>query len=120
MIAEIYTPREALPRFMADVRRDFMEHDVNLIYGTIRLIEKDDESFLPWAKDRYACVIFNLHVDHGPDGIAKAQSTFRRLLDRGIQHRGSYFLTYHRWAKREQVLACYPQLPEFLRLKKHL
>jgi hypothetical protein len=27
-------------------------------------------------------------------------------------------LTYHRWADRDQVEACYPQFPEFLRLKR--
>ena len=37
-----------------------------MIYGTVRLIERDDETFLAWARDRYACVIFNLHVEHTP------------------------------------------------------
>lgn len=32
--------------------------------GTIRLIERDDETFLAWARQPYACVIFNLHVVH--------------------------------------------------------
>src|SRR6266404_4187004 len=31
---------------------------------------------------------------------------------------GSYYLTYHRYATRKQVEACYPQFAEFLRLKK--
>ncbi len=118
MITEIYTPREALPAFLEDVRADFIEHDVSLVYGTIRLIEKDDETFLPWAKDRFACVIFNLHVDHGRHELKKAQADFRRLIDRGVEHGGGYFLTYHRWASRRQVLAHYPELPEFLRLKR--
>ena len=34
-----------------------------------------------------------------------------------IGHGGSYFLTYHRWARREQVEAAYPQFAEFLRRK---
>ena len=35
-----------------------------------------------------------------------------------IARGGSYFLTYHRFARREQVEACYPQMPEFLRRKR--
>src|SRR5262245_1475269 len=27
-------------------------------------------------------------------------------------------LTYHRWARKDQMLACYPQFPEFLRMKQ--
>lgn len=60
----------------------------------------------------------NLHVDHSAEGIAKAKEEFRRLIDRAIEHGGSYFLTYHRWASRAQVEACYPQMPEFLAAKR--
>jgi hypothetical protein len=82
------------------------------------MIERDEESFLAWARQRYACVIFNLHVVHDPDGVARAADAFRGLIDLARSRGGSYFLTYHRWARREQVLGCYPQFPEFLRLKK--
>jgi FAD/FMN-containing dehydrogenase len=117
MITEVYVPREKLLAFMEAARADFRAHAVGLIYGTIRLIEKDEESFMAWARARYACVVFNLHVAHSAVGIEKAKRDFRRLIDRAIEHGGSYYLTYHAWATREQVLACYPQFPEFLRLK---
>lgn len=118
MITEIYVPRVALPLFMADVRRDFRAHNVDLIYGTIRLIERDDESMLAWAKHPYACIIFNLHTDHTTEGIARSAADFRRLIDRAIAYGGSYYLTYHRYADRKQVETCYPQFGEFLRLKR--
>ena len=118
MITEICVPRAALVNFMDDVREDFCKNDVDLIYGTIRLIEKDDESFMPWAKDNFVCIIFNLHIIHNKEILDKAAGHFRRLIDLGIKYGGSYFLTYHRWATLEQVLTCYPQFPEFLRLKR--
>jgi FAD/FMN-containing dehydrogenase len=117
MITEVYVPREKLVDFMTTVGEDFRANSVDLIYGTIRLIEKDEESFMPWATDRSACIVFNLHVNHDRAGVDKAKSDFRRLIDRAISYGGSYYLTYHRWATREQVLACYPQFPDFLRLK---
>ena len=118
MITEIYVPRPALANFLETVRADLLEHSVNLIYGTIRLIEPDTDSFLAWARQPWACVIFNLHTAHDPDALGRTAAHFRRLIDRGREHGGSYFLTYHRWATREQVLACYSQLPEFLALKR--
>jgi len=118
MITEIYVPRNALVSFMEDVRKDFLENNVDLIYGTIRLIQKDEQSFLAWAKESYACVIFNLHVIHNAAGLERAANDFRRLIDRGIRYGGSYYLTYHKYATREQVLACYPHFPQFLTLKK--
>ncbi len=35
-----------------------------------------------------------------------------------IRRQGSYFLTYHRFARKDQVEACYPQFVEFLQLKQ--
>jgi FAD/FMN-containing dehydrogenase len=118
MITEIYVPRPTLPRFLAEVRDDFRKHQVDLIYGTIRLIERDGESQLAWAREPWACVIFNLHVVHTPDGLARAGEAFRRLIDHGLRQGGSYFLTYHRWATRRQVEAAHPRFVEFLRAKR--
>jgi FAD/FMN-containing dehydrogenase len=119
MISEIYVPRLQFSSFMNDARVVLRDHRANVIYGTVRLIEKDDETFLAWAKDRYACIVFNLHVDHTPREIARAADAFRALIDTAISHRGSFYLTYHRWARRDQVERCYPQLPAFLSLKRH-
>jgi FAD/FMN-containing dehydrogenase len=118
MITEVYVRRTALPRFLEQVRKDFRENDVNLIYGTIRLIEKDEESFLAWAKEAYVCIIFNLHVVHSTEGLERAARAFRRLIELAIPYGGSYYLTYHRWATRTQVETCYPQFADFLRLKR--
>ncbi|HEY1939053.1 MAG TPA: FAD-binding oxidoreductase [Candidatus Angelobacter sp.] len=118
MITEINVPRETLNSFLEEVREDFRKNNVELIYGTIRLIEKDPESFLPWAKQSYACTIFNLHTEHTPEGVARSAEAFRRLIDMAARRNGTYYLTYHRYAHRDQVLACYPQFPRFLQLKR--
>jgi FAD/FMN-containing dehydrogenase len=118
VLTEIYVPRSDLPSFIEEVRADFLKNDINLIYSTIRFIARDDESFLPWAKDSYACVIFNLHTVHTAKGIADSAAAFRRLIDLAIKRGGSYYLTYHKFATKEQVLACYPKFQDFLKLKQ--
>ena len=118
MITEIYVPRASLVPFMADVRDDCRRHKVDVIYGTVRLIEKDDESVLAWARQPWVCIIFNLHVVHTPGGLEAAAGDFRRLIDLAIKHDGSYYLTYHRWATRAQVERCHPRFAEFLSLKR--
>jgi len=120
VITEVYTRRADLARFLAEVRRVLRHLGANVVYGTVRLIERDDETFLPWARDRYACVIFNLHTEHSPDGQARAGDQFRALIDVALAHGGSYFLTYHRHATPAQVDAAYPRFREFLRLKRRL
>ncbi|HSE81866.1 MAG TPA: FAD-binding oxidoreductase [Gaiellaceae bacterium] len=117
MISELYVPRDRLSEFVAGVAEDFRRTGVDVIYGTIRLIERDDETFLPWARDRFACIIFNLHTEHTPEGLERSADAFRNLIDAASGRGGSYFLTYHRWATREQLLRCYPQFPAFLEKK---
>jgi FAD/FMN-containing dehydrogenase len=118
IISELYVPRPELDAFLSDAADDFRRHDVNCIYGTIRLIERDDETFLAWAKEPYACTIFNLHTLHTPEGREHSAAAFRRLIDLAARRGGSWFLTYHTFGTREQILRCYPQFPEFLRLKR--
>lgn len=120
MITELYVPQAHLSAFMDDVRRDFLQHPADVIYGTIRLIERDTESALPWAREPYACVIFNLHVDHEVTAIADAASAFVRLIDHAIAHQGSYFLTYHRYARPDQLFTCHPGLRGWLAKKRQI
>lgn len=117
MITEVYVPRDDITDFIGRIREEARKDGFNIVYGTLRLIKKDDESFLAWAKEDYACIIFNLRVDHNKAGIEKAKHDFQKIIDTALDFGGSYFLTYHRWARKDQVLEAYPQFPEFLRLK---
>lgn len=118
MITEVYVPRDKLVPFLTKARQDFLDHQVDMTYGTIRFIAKDTESFLAWAREPLVCIVCNLHVVHTDKGKEKAANDFRRIIDRAIEHGGRYFLTYHRWATRPQVEKCYPQFVDFLRLKR--
>lgn len=117
MITELYVPRAELPGFLEAVRADFREHGAEIIYGSIRLIERDDETFLNWARDPWICIVLNVHVVHSADGLRHARDALMRLIDRAISFKGSYYLTYHRHADRRQVETCYPQFRQFLERK---
>ncbi len=118
IITEIYVQPNKIADFMKTAAKYLSSHNVNIIYGTVRKIVKDDETFLPWAKDNYLCIIFNIHTAHTPEGMNNSAEAFRKLIDLGIQFGGSYFLTYHTFARKDQILTCYPQFPDFLRLKR--
>ena len=118
-ITELYVPLDRLPDFMDAAARELRARAANVIYGTIRLIEPDHETFLNWARRPYACIVFNLHIDHAPDGIARAADALRCLIDLAAERGGSYFLTYNRFASPAQLTRCYPQFPDFLARKRH-
>lgn len=120
MITELYVPRPALDAFLEEARTFLRAQAADLIYGTIRLIARDDETLLAWAREPWACVVFNLHVTHTPPAIARAADTFRGLIDLAIAHEGSYYLTYHRWATLTQLRRCHPTFDDFITFKRRV
>ena len=118
MISEVYVPLKKIKPFVRKVQKIAREREPNVIYGTMRMIRKDNESYLAWAKQDYACVIFNLRVDHTENGMEKAKGDFRALIDAALSLGGSYYLTYHRWARKDQVVKAHPKFVKFLKKKK--
>ncbi len=118
VIGEHYVPRDQLLAFMQQAREVFRTHATEVIYGTIRAILRDTVSFLPWAKDDFACVIFNVRTPHTEVGKQKTADTFRALIDASNGLGGCFFLTYHRYASAAQVEAGYPQFRQWLAEKK--
>ena len=118
VIGEHYVPRHTLIAFMSRAREILRAHESEVIYGTIRAILRDTTSFLPWAKDDYACIIFNIRTRHTEVGLRGTADTFRALIDASCEVGGSYFLTYHRYASAAQVEGCYPRFREFLAQKR--
>ena len=88
-----------------------------MVYGTVRLVERDEETLLAWAREPWACTVLNLHVEHDAVSVGRAADAFRALIDVALAFGGSYYLTYHRWARRDQLEAAYPQIHEFVRAK---
>ena len=119
MITELYVPRSKFVDFMKNAKKILKETKANLVYGTVRLIERENETFLRWASQDFACVIFNLLVEHSSEGKNKASYQFQMLIDCALNEGGSFYLTYHRWARKDQVEAAYPQFREFLERKDH-
>lgn len=118
MITEIYVPRVSFGKFMSNARTTLIKNNSNVVYGTVRLIEKEEESYLRWASEDYACVIFNLLVEHSTEGKLLAMKQFQDLIDCALKENGSFYLTYHRWARKDQIEKAYPQFPQFLEKKE--
>lgn len=114
VITELYAPRAAFEPFLADLRAALRRTAADVVYGTIRVIERDDDAFLAWARERWACVVLNLHVEHSSEGLARAKRQFRAAIDAALVHGGSFYLPYHAWATGDQLRAGHPRLAAFL------
>ena len=52
------------------------------------------------------------------DGVESFANDFRRLIERAVERGGTYYLTYHRHATRQQVEAAHPRFSEMLAEKE--
>lgn len=119
LIGEHYVPPEQLDCFMRQAQALLRDLGSEVIYGTIRAIQPDRSSFLPWARDAWACVVFNLRTPHDAAGQARSAAAFRGLIEAALDLGGSFFLTYHRHATPQQVLRGHPRFLEWLERKHH-
>ena len=120
MTTELYVPRSVLADFLGDAAQELRARDAVVIDASVRLVERDDETLLAWAREPWACASFDLHVEHDAVSVGRAADTFRALIDVALAYEGSYHLTYHRWARRDQVEAAHPRIHRFLREKQSL
>ena len=117
-ITELCCEREALEGLVAEVREYARRENVNVVSAMVRLVEADTETFLSWAQKPYACLLLNIHIEHTTGGVIRGADALRRLVDIALRHRGGYVPTYHRYALQRQVQVAFPQLPDFIRLKR--
>jgi FAD/FMN-containing dehydrogenase len=118
LIGEQYVPPGRLVEFLERARTVLRETGVEVIYGTIRAIRRDETSFLPWAREDFACVIFNLRTPHTAMGIARTHDTFRKLTNASLDLGGGFYPTYHRAATANQVARAHPRFRDFLATKE--
>lgn len=120
MATEAQVPREALDAFLAQAARALRERGADVVRAVVRLTEREAETMLAWAREPWACVVVELHVEHDAVSVGRAADASRALIDVALDHGGSYHLTYHRWARRDQVEAAHPRIREFVQAKQAL
>ena len=117
-MTEVCVPRDGLTGLLDECASGFRDPGIRLIAAGVRLIERDQESFLAWARESWACVTFDVAAPRTAEGAASLAETTRRLVEAARTRGGTFLLSHQRAATPEQLRACYPQFPEFVRLKQ--
>lgn len=118
LITELYVPRDAIGQFLEVLADDCRRHRTDIIYGTVRQIRAEYETRLRWARQSWACVVLNVHVRHDAAGRQQARGHMQRLIDRALRFGGSFYLTYHQYARPDQLRAAYPEIDQVLAQKR--
>ncbi len=118
VISELYVPRARLADFLEHAADSLRASNASVTYGTVRLIERDSTTALPWAREPWACIIFNLLTD--PTHIEPVAHAKRELIELALSMGGTFYLTYHRFATADQLERGHPVIQAVLDAKDRL
>ena len=118
ILQEYFIPRERMPAFVDGLRVIVRETGANLLNVTVRIVEKDDITALPYAKeDMFAFVLyFNQRLNEQDSKVL--QRTTSDLIDLALGLDGRFYLPYQLSYSPEQLHKAYPEIASFFSTKK--
>ena len=118
ILQEYFVPVAHFVPFMDRLRHVLLEQDVNLLSATVRFVRRDQEAFLPYAREDSFALVLYINQKLSQSGRVKAQRWTRELVDAVLAESGTYYLPYQRYPTQEQIRRAYPKLETFFELKR--
>lgn len=115
---ELLVPPEHLERFIADTDACCNDWRVPLGSAEVRNTRPEEDSFLRWASREFAQVSLHFSPCEALGARVRRAQLRRAIIDAVIGAGGRFHIASTLEATREQVGACYPQLPAFLAHKR--
>jgi FAD/FMN-containing dehydrogenase len=118
ILQEYFIPPKKMPQFVDGLRSIVQRDGSNLLNVTIRSVQKDKVTALPYAKqDMFAFVLyFNQKLNAEQSEILR--KTTISLVDLAIGLNGTYYLPYQLYYSSEQLRRAYPEIDTFFEAKK--
>jgi FAD/FMN-containing dehydrogenase len=115
---ELLLPPQALDAFLRETETRCIDWRMPLCSVTTRTTQREQESYLRWARSDYAEVTLGLAAPHGLGATVRATQLREELIEAAIALGGSFQIASTADATREQCERCYPELREFLAAKR--
>ena len=118
ILVEIFVPQEKFADFIS-LAREIMRNQANsLLNVTIREISQDEDTALPYAKKDMFGLVMLFTIDRTEEAEKALLPSVSRLIELALKHGGTFYLPYRNYANSKQMLQAYPELDNFISLKK--
>ena len=94
------------------------KHSGNLLNVTVRSIEADNDTRLPYAPEPVFSLVMLFQQQRTAAADEAMGAMTRELIDAALDLGGRYYLPYRLHATREQFQRAYPQADAFFALKR--
>ena len=118
ILHEYFIPRDSVQRFIEVIKEVIPKYKTDLLNITLRNIEKDEDTYLRYAKEEVFGFVMLFNQARTTEGEEDMKSLTQRLINEAIALRGTYYLPYRLHATQEQLTKAYPAAKDFFDLKK--
>jgi FAD/FMN-containing dehydrogenase len=117
ILQEYFIPRAQFIAFVDGLRQIVIEHEVNLLNASVRVVHQE-ANFLNYAPVDMFSVVLYINQATTSEGNEKMGVVTGKIIDLTTQLKGCFFLPYQLHYTAEQLLASNPQIPEFFAAKR--
>lgn len=118
ILQEYFIPVQHFEKFADAMRAIVKHHSVKVLNISIRSVPRNAESFLSYAPQNCFAFVCYISMDNNPAGHAHTKVWTQKLIDAALSLQGTYYLPYHLFATRAQLLKAYPRWHEFFATKQ--
>lgn len=117
ILHEYFIPKGRVSEFLARFRDLIQASTVNVLNVTIREVQKDAISLLPYAKQDVFAFVILFSQRQGVEDEKLMQAFTQKLIAETLKLGGTFYLPYRLHYTHDQLLAAYPNLGEWLKIK---
>ncbi len=118
ILQEYFIPHANMPEFVDGLRAAVKKSGANLLNVTLRIVEKDEVTALPYATENMFGFVLYFNQKLNETDSKLLQKTTADLIDLATHLGGRFYLPYQLSYSREQLHKAYPEIATFFSTKK--
>jgi FAD/FMN-containing dehydrogenase len=117
ILHEYFIPRAEYNAFIAGAREVLSASPLPVLNASIRVVHAEDTA-LSYAREPAFSLVLYINQQADDEGNAAMRALTRSMIELTLKHRGRFFLPYQLHYTGAELLASYPELPDFMAKKK--
>jgi len=117
ILQEYFIPERNFNSFVEGIKPVLLRSKIDLLNITIRGVQKDDDSYMAYAKENVFGFVFLFNQQKTEAQEAEMKKLTNELFDVAIKNQGTFYLPYRLHLNKEKMRMAYPQADGFFELK---
>lgn len=118
ILQEYFIPKPELSKFVKTLKNNVLNYNVNLLNVTIRDVQKDTVSLLPYAKGDVYGVVCLFSQNQTEKDEHKMKNFTQAVIKDCLALGGTFYLPYRLHYTGHQIVIAYPEIINWVALKK--